>query len=184
MTATVTKQPPMERYDVHTARGEWAATIALRGWEREGNSGPLHAGEIMINSDYGTYSASWGNMGSPIKRFLTQIDRGYILNRLAEGSVDRFDFDKTIDGIRKRLLEERRKRWMDHDEARAIWDEIPSDEGSEDILIMRLMDCDSEFLNTEPWQYMEHSEKPMLTGFHREVWIPFTDHLRTELANA
>ncbi|BAO88955.1 hypothetical protein [Caballeronia cordobensis] len=177
----VTKEAPMERYSLSNEHCMWA-TIALRDWTRESGDGRVsYCGEIMIHSDYGDYAYSWGSMGHPLKEFLTSINRGYVLNKLSGGETERFDFDRTIEGVKKSVIEERRKRWFDKDEAREIWDEIPTEDLGKDMFVHEMMSCRSEFLNQEPWHHIETSEIPQLAGMWDYLWVPFVEHLRTEI---
>ncbi|HEX7906722.1 MAG TPA: hypothetical protein VF534_01335 [Paraburkholderia sp.] len=175
----------MERYDVHAARGEWAATIALREWVRPNNRGnELHGGEILINSDWGgPYAYSWGNMGSPLKQFLCQISRDYIITKLTNGNDTEFDFDASLAAVKKEILRMRKERELSHFQARMAMDDIPSEDEGQDQFIRRLWDMEAFRNGDPPTEFVKERECPQITGFYKNVWIPFTDHLRTELAS-
>jgi hypothetical protein len=179
MTTTITKEPPMERYSLRGEHGCWA-TIALRGWERPSTSGIMHGGEILINSDYGNYAYSWGNMGSTLKWFLVSIDRGYLLDKLAGLSLYEFDFDASVARVRREIIRERRDRSIDAEEAREAWHQIPCEDCGKDLFINALFGC--EPLGDEPWHFVEQRERPALVGFYDHVWMPFVEHLRAEIA--
>jgi hypothetical protein len=180
----VSKEAPMERYSLSNDHCMWA-TIALRDWTRTSGDGRVsYCGEIMIHSDYGDYAYSWGSMGSPLKEFLVKINRGYVLNKLSGGETERFDFDKTIEGIKKEVIAERKSGCLDKDEAREIWDEVPTEDRGKDLFVDEMMGCSSEFLNQEPWHHIATSEIPQLAGLWDHLWVPFVAHLRGELETA
>ncbi|KVO11762.1 hypothetical protein [Burkholderia ubonensis] len=180
MTTQVTKEQPIERYSLRGDHGVWA-TIALRGWEATSASGDVHhCGEILINSDYGNYAYAWGSMGCPLKQFLIEIDRGYLLNKLAGLSLYEFDFDASVERVKREILQQRRDGSLDRDEAREAWNDIPSDNQGKDLFINELFRIDC--LGEEPWHFAKERERPELGGFYKHVWTPFTEHLRAELA--
>ncbi|MBJ9658822.1 hypothetical protein I5588_30335 [Burkholderia multivorans] len=180
MTTQVTKEPPMERYSLRGDHGVWA-TIALREWETTREHGGVHhCGEILINSDYGNYAYSWGNMGAPIKQFLAHIGRDYLLDKLAGLSRFEFDFDASVAAVKREILQQRRDGSLDRDEAREAWNDIPADNQGKDLFIHELFRIDS--LGEEPWHFVEDRERPCLAGFWTHVWVPFAQHLHAELA--
>ncbi len=179
----VTKEPPMERYEIKNEHGDFEATIAIRGWTEVGIRGDTHEhGKIIISSAYGSYSTYFGSMGKPLKQFLLGVDLHYILNRLEPASMYEFDFDATVAAVKRELLKERRRQFMEADRARKIWDEIPTEADSRDGFIQRMMCCRSAFLNVEPWHWTKERMKPSLVGLGRNVWDPFIAHLRAEVA--
>lgn len=174
----------MERYDVHTEHSEWAATIALRDWVRPNNVGNvLHGGEILINSDYGTYAYSWGNMGSPLKDFLCRIGRDYIIDKLTNGNDTEFDFDASLTAVKKEIRRMRKKHEITRAEAHEAMDELPSEDEGRDQFIRRLWDMDLFKDGDPPTEFVKELECPQITGFYKNVWIPFTEHLKTELTS-
>lgn len=174
----------MERYDVHTERGEWAATIALREWARPNNRGDeLHGGEILISSDWGgPYTYAWGNMGSPLKAFLCRVGRDYIIDKLTNGNDTEFDFDASIAAVTKDICRMRRKRELTQDEAREAMNDLPSQNEGNDQFIRQLWQMEIFKHGDPPTEYVLARECPQITGFYKHVWIPFTNHLRTEIA--
>jgi hypothetical protein len=182
MSTIVTKEPPMERYRLRDA-ATWAwATIALRDYQRSANDATiLHGGEILINSDFGNYAYSWGNMGCPLKQFLCGLDRGYIIDKLANGREYEFDFDGSVVLVKKEIIKQRREHDLDTIDARLAWEEIPTDRCSQDMFIHRLFDCKP--LGREPWCFTTTREKPRFTAFHKHVWLPFIEHLRAEISD-
>jgi hypothetical protein len=182
---TVTKQPPMERYEIHDEHGHWAGNICLRDYQRTGNDGKtLHGGEIMINSDYGAYANSWGNMGSPLKQFLCQIGRDYALNKLCDGKTEEFDFDASIKAVKKEIWRMRKDCEITRDDVREAMGELPCDDEGQDQFIRRIWDMDLFKDGDYPTYLVVERERPQITGFYKNVWIPFTNHLRTEIAHA
>lgn len=183
MTTTVQKETPMERYSVRGAHGVWA-TIALRDYERPNNVGDmLHGGEILINSDFGEYAYSWGNMGSPLKQFLCRIGRDYVIDKFTNGKDQEFDFDASIAAAKKEIERMRADCEITNTAAREATDDLPTDNVSQDDFIRRVWDLEL-FANGDPPSWLVCTrECPQITGFYKYVWTPFVEHLRTEIAN-
>lgn len=184
MTATVTKQPPMERYEIIDEHGQWAANIALREWQRPNNRDDLlHGGEIMINSDYGAYAYSWGNMGSPLKQFLCRIGRDYVIDKFTNGRDTEFDFDASLVAAKKEILRMSEDCEITSAEAQEAMEDLPGENEGQDQFIRRLWHMELFTDGDPPTEFVKEREIPQITGFYKYVRIPFTDHLRTELAS-
>ncbi|WP_186066010.1 hypothetical protein [Burkholderia gladioli] len=180
MATTVTKEEPMERYRL-SGGDNWAwATIALRSWERPTDGGFYYCGEILINSDYGNYAQCWGNMGSPLKKFLVSIGRDYLLDKLAPHSRFEFDFEGSVANVKRDIIESRRSGDLTNGQARYAWNEIPEENQGKDLFVSRLLDIPC--LGDEPWHLLESRECPQITGFYTHIWLPFVEALRAELA--
>ena len=175
---TITKEPPMERYSIRGAGGLWA-TIAIRGWERQGAGEMLQGGEILINSDYGNFASQWGNLGMPMKQFLATVGRDYLLRNLAGLSLYEFDFDASVARVKREVIRDRKDGALDHDEARNAWNAIPAENRGKDLFIHELLTCDA--FGDEPWHFCEDRERPALVHFYADVWLPFAEHLASEL---
>ncbi|MEX3764423.1 hypothetical protein [Paraburkholderia phenoliruptrix] len=180
----VTKQPPMETYQVRDEHGYWAATIAIRAWEcpRDERTGTLHAGEIIINSDYGTFATSWGNMGAPLKQFLCKINRGYLLNRLTEGKTEEFDIDASMTALKRDILKLRRDREITSEEARDAMDDLPDEDSTEEMYSRHIWNMDLYREGDPPYHLVKKRERPLIVHFYPNVWLPFIEHLKTELS--
>jgi hypothetical protein len=173
----------MERYSVRGDHGVWA-TIALRDYERPNNTGErLHGGEILINSDFGEYAYSWGNMGSPLKQFLCRIGRNYVIDKFTNGRDTEFDFDASLAAVKKEIRSMRREREITRAEARDAMDDLPSEDEGKDQFLRELWNMDLFTDGDPPFEFLLERERPQITGFYKHVWTPFVEHLRAELAN-
>jgi hypothetical protein len=184
MSTTVQKEPPMERYSVHGDHGVWA-TIALRDYQRPNNKDDmLNGGEILINSDYGNYAYSWGNMGSPLKAFLCRINRSYVIDKLTNGDDTEFDFDASLAAARKEIRRMRKTHEITRAAAQEAMEDLPSQDDGQDEFIRQVWQMDLFTDGDPPSFFVRTRERPQITGFYDHVWTPFIAHLRTELADA
>jgi hypothetical protein len=119
----------MERYDIRLqGESRWRcawATISISD-----------DGVFNAQTDCGDFNYYWGSPGKSFKEFLSDIcseNPHYLYSKIArrekEGNVD---VDKTIDNMKKRVIESRREagfRWLSKDdlsqeEARELWDAL------------------------------------------------------------
>ncbi|SAK98475.1 hypothetical protein AWB80_07530 [Caballeronia pedi] len=183
MTTTVSKLPPMETYYVSGPDCAWA-TIAIRGWsDTAEDERVLHRGEILINSDFGNFAHRWNHMGMPIKDFLVKIGRNYLLDKLAPGDVVEFDFDASLDSVRRHIIKQRRAGVLDHDDARSAWNDVPTNHSSKEIFTYLL--TEGEYFRCIDFDTIEgmlvERENVQLVGFYDAIWIHFVEQLRTEI---
>lgn len=130
------KKSVCERYDLLFNRGDWAMfTIDEK------------AGLLGCHSSYGDYSYAWPNHGrETFKHFLIEITRspGYLLNKVSDRTY--FDFDKTIDAWKERIVGWRKDGSITKEQARDAYDDICKvDEGSPDYVLNQI--SDSEAIN-------------------------------------
>ena len=182
-TTIVQKEPPMERYSLRNS-GTWAwASIALRDYQRPNNTGEvLHGGEILINSDFGNYAYSWGNLGSPLKQALCGMDRSYVIKKFTNDDSTEFDFDASLKAAKQDIRRSRKEHEITRAAAQEAMDDLPGQDDGQDQFIRRLWDMDLYKDGDPPTWCIRKRERPQITGFYEHVWIPFIAHLRTEIA--
>lgn len=127
----------MERYDIRLAgenswRCQWA-TISISD-----------DGMFSAQTDCGNFNYSWYSFGECFKSFLVEIfskDSDYLYSKIHDRTKDgRIDVEKTIDNMKKRVIESRkeaRNSWLSKDElnseeARTLWDELDIIQSSHD----------------------------------------------------
>lgn len=104
----------VECYKIRHESGMYWADITV---DSMGNKG-----RISISSDFGNYANFWGACGHSFKEFLTELNLYYAADKF--GADKWFDLDKTINGYKQRVLEQRRNDEINEVFAREIWDEI------------------------------------------------------------
>jgi hypothetical protein len=62
------------------------------------------SGRLQIASDFGNWQYHWGACGDSFKKFLSQLDKGYLANKFGENR--HFNIEKTITNIRETVVSE------------------------------------------------------------------------------
>lgn len=191
---TVTKET-MDCYRVR-ANGEWA-TICVREWTVKDD--PLtsekvrYCGEILIHSTFGSWGNSWTHCGCRFKKFLTFVDFDYIFTKFMGADLNRFDGEKSLKGLYRRIIEARRDHSLDKEDARELWDEVHDHDESltrsvemwVEVLSRISMDTRSRDIKRileEPWCMTEDSDDQSAVGFWRDLWPDFKAALLSEIA--
>ena len=195
----VTKSNDFEVYHVRAGwhDQEWA-TIAIHGWQAKGNDDrPREIGEILIHSSFGSWAYQWGHLGIPFKQWLVKTDdKHYIACKFLGSKADVFDGEKTVKGLRERVIEWRRHGEFSREQARAVWDWIEENEleleTSPDSLVNRMhdgpSDCGDMTRSTgarffeEPWEHIRTSLDRSFDNFWQQMWPVFQQALREEMA--
>lgn len=189
--ASVTKSV-METYTVRNRHER--ATIAVRCWENNSDLAggrSSYCGEILINSTYGNWANVWGACGCPFKEFLQKISFDYAFGKFMGHDLEVFDEDRTIEDIKRKLIEVRRERRIDHEEVRDLWEQVESiDTYSEEAFGNSCRDTASSFgprhplrdYFNEPWDLKRTKPDVQATGFWRDIWPHFVAELKKETA--
>lgn len=119
----------------------------------------------------------WSARGSEdLKTFLVGLHRDYTVGKLFKGNaLEEFDLEKSQDSARKDVIELRRDRAIDAEQARDLWNDIDNCETIDDIARLSI---------DEAWRNIQMNEKPCVAWFWDDVWAAFIAHLRTELAGS
>lgn len=89
---------PAEKWVIRDEGGHWFASIFFDN----------DVGDISIQSEWGNYAYAWGKSGrgtDKLTEFLVTCDDSYITNKFSYGLPKWLDVDKTIQKIKKELLE-------------------------------------------------------------------------------
>lgn len=128
-------------------------------------------GEFAIQSDWGNYQHRWNtsHLGEshtkhpmPLTHFLAVgNDPYYVTDKLHYDRKDRENYspDKTEQGIKEYILQERREGSLEREEAREAWDELGYvDFGSPDSFMYSLNDTHTlkKVLAEDTWEYIRH----------------------------
>lgn len=106
------KVAPVERFIIRAKR-EWAFVYVDE-----------YTGVFAATGSYGTYAYCWTHRGGrTLKQFLADLDFEYFMGK-TRPDYKRFDFDKSIEGIKQRVIECRRDGSIDQAQAREAWGEI------------------------------------------------------------
>lgn len=96
--------------------GEWA-DASVRSWPG--------GGQISIQSSFGTFAHSWNAIGDrSFTAFLRALHFDYFMTKTRDADYREFDLDTTVAAIRKAILEARREKSLDKEQAREAWEEI------------------------------------------------------------
>lgn len=182
MKMKVTKSQA-ELYQVRSGQGSlaWGNITLICGAESV---------SVMATSDYGTFDHHWSHCGGEPKSFLCGLDFQYTMKKLTGGKLYIPDPDGYKNEIKKSIIESRREgRGISREEARTAWDEMLAflDEYREGELLFNAL-YHHEFFEAvfgDP-EYLPNSEKPdhCAVDFWNDVWTPFINSLREELAES
>lgn len=149
-----------------------------------------NAGNIAIESDYGSWGYTWGSMGGNIREFILRTGKGYLMDKFTYGDhPDRavFNMDKTIKRIKSDIIEARKQDEIEADFARLLYnlaEELYNNapDSSEGLYLYAEVNCE-EMFDFYDWEsFPIVVEKGYgLRAFMDEVLPVFKDILRKEL---
>jgi hypothetical protein len=103
-----------EVYSFRIGHGDWGVLLLDEA-----------SGTVSINSSYGDWANSWTaagrGAGVTLKEFFCSCGPDYLADKL-DDSKDQFDQEATIRDMRRQIVEERRGRGVDKEDARKAWD--------------------------------------------------------------
>lgn len=177
----------VEGYKVRTAGPcpEWAH-IFVREWTRARHDGIAYGGEIAIHGSFGTYAYTWTHCCVSFKQFLIGVEFHYFMEK-ASPQFKEFDFDGSLANIREAVLRARRIGDIDRRTAAVTWegfDDIRSEgNGGAHKFVSDLYDIEAlRRVTQEPYEFVRERPTAACTGFWRELWPPFIDELKREVA--
>jgi hypothetical protein len=144
-------------------------------------------GFVNIQSDYGDYHYRWGSFGDDIKKFLISCDKSYLYNKFGGLLPRMFNQKKSIERVRKDILEYRRNNTFNAEDCREFWDKTETlkiehisstEEWSRlvsDSDLSRMYDYD---MSNIPCTTEDNYQ---LTAFLTIIWPEFTKILKNEL---
>ncbi len=134
-------------------------------------------GEFSIQSDWGNYSYRWNTdaLGDKdLTDFLCQCEPNYIVRKFSQENKHDLkpvtDLDETRRVVRESILEQRRIREIEKDDARALY-ELVNDWVDANCVVDECPPDLWDFLN-EPWEFIreKHSER---WRFLQDELLPF-----------
>lgn len=143
---------------------------------------------VFISSDYGEYSNYWSACGMEPKKFLSKLDKCYVLSKFL--SIDKLyepDWDERLKLCKQTIIDNRRDQEVGAHIARAAWDNLldlfDDNNGSEDIYWHTL--TNDYYLSKifHDWEYIPEDTKISHKAelFYSDVWLPFEQILIHEL---
>lgn len=203
MSATIRKSQA-DTYRIRN-QGEYAC-FAIECWERptprpEDPDGVSYAGELMINSSFGSFCNQWSSCGVPFRQFLLSLSMESFLEKCLGEMADEFDHDKSHKNIKRTVLKARRTKDLTKGEASDIFQLVNSlhqfqtkGEFVSAILHFDRFDTTSlysekerfeeiiELLGfNEPWNLTEECINRAGKRFWETFWPIFTEEIRREM---
>lgn len=162
---------PSERFVLKSDNPHWWANIIISP-----------DGFLDIQSDYGSYSYCWGSFGDDFKAFLTGCDNSYLLRKFGKERTE-FDAEKTVSAIKKDIIKVRQDRYIDAEEARALWDSIWDfcSEPTLETFAAELMHTDlfQEIYSSDPTAIpIAREADPSACAFLEKIWPHFITELK------
>ncbi len=143
------------------------------------------SGYFSCVTDFGNYAFQWTAIGpGDFRSFLVSLNADYVMGKLNWGRGLVFDDDKTRNLARTKLLEKRRERMVNSDEAREIWDSMEgctTEREFEDVF-RKAKDIHDYDLFDDWWEMFGQNYPAELLGFGEKVWPRFVALLKEELA--
>ncbi len=144
---------------------------------------------VMATSDYGSFDHYWSHCGGEPKDFLCGLDFQYTMKKLTNGKLYIPDPSGYRKEIKENIIEARKENYLTKEQAKTAWDEmlaIQDEYEKGDIFFKELYEheffeqvfgaCEGLPSSTEP----DHCA----VDFWNDVWTPFIESLRKELAEA
>lgn len=160
-----------------------------------------NTGRIQIASDFGNWCYYWGSCGESFKKFLTQLDIGYLSNKFGENRW--FDIEETISLLKRYINEELpeidqiydmedavekanyEKKKQDREEQLKDFDndfKHLSNASSEQEFVSIWWECNKITKFIERPDLM-HRISPLFERFWNEIWLEFVKELEKEIRN-
>ncbi|WP_084977330.1 hypothetical protein [Plesiomonas shigelloides] len=176
---TVSKRK-IELYQVRHEFGDGWADISLTFGEKSVN--------VMVSSDYGSFSHYWGHCGYNPKEFLTDINFDYCMGKFFESKkLYILDAEACENEIKQSIISLRKDGELTADEAREAWDDLLNPEygpqAGRDYYHRELYE--SKHFERVFVDYESLPEKtkinPLCQEFWNNCWLPFIDVLKAEI---
>lgn len=142
-------------------------------------------GQILINSDYGTWAYYWGAMGAGkgIREFLIGCDVHYLMGKFG-GSKDWFDGEASRQNFKNYLEESFKNEEINKEDYDELMEEIEnSDFNSSESVYWQMSDKMTEHFQ-EPFDLFVNDHEPGLTNFMKVIWPEFIRIIKEEITSA
>lgn len=167
------------------------ATVCFREWDRQSGDSKYHGAEIIINSSFGAFAYTFGNIAMPFRRFFSKVGRDYLLIKFFGANFKVFSSIATINRAKHEVLKARRKHdssdfisgKLTAERAREAFDALDGidSHSSIDRVLDSLGDIDC-FEHTEYWMLCEEVENPVAAPFWTHCIEPLRQKFHEELA--
>lgn len=144
-------------------------------------------GVLSIVSNYGSMGYRWEAPGNNFKKFLIELNTGYLMNKLSKRA---FNLDGTIKNVKNWIISCRREKNCTKEEARYVWDYVIDeiqqydikDEGS----FWGIINSNLEYIVKVDENYFEGIEVDCEWSdydkyFMNHIWKAFVEQLKQEL---
>lgn len=106
-------------------RGEHGRFFLTEGYSKNPGERNGHYWCVLAcHTAFGTVGYTWGSMGSPAAKFLGSLNKSYALGKLFGDKEQIFCVDEAVKQMKASLLDSRRQRDIDRDEAREAFDTL------------------------------------------------------------
>jgi len=152
----------------------WAYLFVRSGTGETGTGEPRGWVHVSVLSDYGSFGYCWSHIGSsPWWEFLADLDFEYAMRKMMGARYDvALNLDAACAKVREVVIERRRDGGMSREDARALWDALPSCDES-----TFLADLDhhsgGRMYRHELWDLRWTEPNPQARGFWEEIWPHF-----------
>lgn len=163
-----------------------AATICVQEWEpRETANGTLYGGVILAHSSFGSYCNAWSACGVPFKHFLLGCEFDYFMSKCLGRDAKEYDGERTLRGVKARIIEVRREGGFSPAQAREAWDCLAHYEIEDSEYCLREATNHHEIgeaLGSEWYEFIRMRPTVQSEGFWRDIWPHFVTALKAETA--
>lgn len=143
-------------------------------------------GIFQCHSSFGGYSYHWNAFGDSFKKFLTEIDSYYLLNKTAK--QDYFDLGKYQEKVKPVIVKLRKERELSKDEARELWEfvdnldygnsyDLVCNEIFENEILSKVYSGDVYYSDFAP----ERDYSPNAEAFAHNIFPKFVEILKAEI---
>lgn len=156
--------------------GEYGSFYLREGVTGEGDR-KSHWCELTCNTAFGVVGHYWGSMGVPAARFLSEVNKSYLIDKLWGMEATVFDVDEAVKGMCKLVIKERRSGDLTSKEAREYWDALNCSFDNEHEF--NAMAYDIEWMRESLiGSSIGLVDNPQAVGFFRHLWPEFLKQLQ------
>lgn len=153
------------------------------GWADIAIDPSENGGRISIASDWGSWQKYWGSCGSDFEKFLIGLrnNMDYVAGKMQADNF--FDFEGTINALKSRVLEYRRRDEIEKNKARLIYNEIKSIEDEGYPSRNSFLEDYYQTENLSRWHYEVETVdtvSPQFRNFWNKAFLPFLDYLQAK----
>lgn len=138
-------------------------------------------GYVTIEGGYGTFSYRWPSVArgpESLHSFLYDLNFDYFMGKAAKQPYRVADLDKTVAGLRRQLIEDRRRLDIDRREARDLWQALEdADHDGADQFVRALYDDAHWSARLDYSDPLVMVDDPGVRRFWAEVWKPFAEQV-------